>query len=221
MKTVYTDKRGKVVINDETLSLVEEAAQKVYQGSVEGGWRESIEIDIPNTRYESEDWYPGHPTGQLIIRVAWDSGLEDNVHTQLSRVLSGEGPRGFVHVDLGEYMEEGWESFIDHKDLRELPDVYFTEMFIHYIIEPSEISPGRSVQQVEAHCYKPLALKIYRHAREKNRFCNQSFSETDEDEQKDWYKKSISHLEYVMSVARDFYKGRLNKEQFVEMITTP
>lgn len=101
---------------------------------------ESIEINVAGRRDEdttSEDWHPGEPTGLLIARVV-ASGDKDNIHARIGRALLGKAPSGSVRVDLGHYGHEGWEGCIDFKDLRKLPDVYFTSMFISIIDEPEE-----------------------------------------------------------------------------------
>jgi len=136
MKTIYAITEP-IIIEDGLLELVNKAVQKVEELSRENtgkyNWRPSIEIDVPGTA--NSEQRIGHPSGQLKLQVSYDCGVQDNVRAQVLRALGRQMPTGKISVDLGEYSYEGWESHSDNENLLELPDVYFTRLFIGRIVE--------------------------------------------------------------------------------------
>ncbi|MDI6722236.1 MAG: hypothetical protein QMD97_01655 [Candidatus Aenigmarchaeota archaeon] len=204
MKALYTGK-GKIVLNDEILSLADSAAERVLQIAGENNWRASFEIDIPGTR--CDDWHPGMPTEQKIIRVSLDSGIEDSAHAQVFRTFAGKTPSGSVKADLGEYDHEGWVSLIDYKDVRELPDVYFSDCFVWAIIDHRNTG---LLQEVEPQYLKNVAFKIYKAVRRDKRITEMYMPEE---------KDLILYCQDIIDASRELYKGtQTSYESLIEIL---
>ncbi len=220
MKTLYTE-RGKIVVDDDTLSRISDAAAKVYQGTTQNNWREAIEIDIPKTT--NRHWHPGHPTGQIMISISCDPVAKDNVHSQVMRALNGKYPEEAVSVDLGEYGYEGWETFIDFRDFMELPDFYFSRMFIHdttetYLFRYERAALRRHLREIEEPHWKPFSLEVYKSARREIRSANAYTPSIEDKKAHRRYDRELAYLRNLASAARNFYKDGADRDQFEKAI---
>lgn len=171
MKTLYTTS-GKFVVQDETLSLADAAVTRAEAIAQENSWRVFIEIDVPETRHDQfhPDWAPGCPTGQVIVRIGYDNGIHHVDDNQIFLALTGKVPRKDCRVDIGEYSYAGWESLIDSKDLREIPDIYFSERFVNRLTEPKineRASRSIELREVDQKHWRNLSLRIYSMAKQK------------------------------------------------------
>ena len=220
MKTLYTE-RGKIVIDDDTLSRISDAAAKVYQDTTQNNWRETIEIDIPKTTHRH--WHPGHASGQIIISISSDAVAKDNAHSQVMRALAREYPEEAVSVDLGEYGYEGWETLIDFRGLMELPDVYFSRMFVYNVTDAfhhrhESAALRRYMKELEEPHLKLFALEIYKRARRERRYTNVYIPSVVDTKERRNYDRKLAYLGNLVSAARDFYKGNADQGQFVKAI---
>jgi hypothetical protein len=198
MKTIYTE-AGKIVISDNVLSDIEEAVQEARKLACKRSWRPAIEIDIPDAN-ESEKL--------TIVRVGYDFGIKDNHFERLSRFLLGKDVSLEVSVDLGCYGYEGWQTFIEHEDVRNLPDVHFTLYFIYDIIDPWAGLPDLS--QVEKEHWKMLAVKLAQEARE-------YLEELDEED----YEKALrkkNFMERVIETSEGFGRQEKGLEDLISFL---
>lgn len=162
MKIIYSE-TSKYVLDEKILEKADKAVEKVREIMAEEDWTPSIEIDVPYTRYISAlDQRQGmYPTGQIMIIVKPSRDTDDSCAENIFRRLLGKDKYGEIKVDVGEYGPEGWRSIIDHEDLRDISDYYFTMMFVDHIIEPVNKRWIPNVNEVESEHWQELAERIY------------------------------------------------------------
>jgi len=212
MKTIYSSHIGKVKISDKTLFLVDEAVKRVEELSKENKWKPSLEIYLKKGR--NNDWHPGEPTGDAIVRVDIDSWTDDNVHSQVMRTLEGKIPHGRTKVDLGYYGYEGWETAIELNDLRKLPNLYFEYYFISTLFELHTTVCAESYKEIEKDHWKLIVPQIHETAsRELKEAKERPIYDKDETN-----KKSNSYLENVVKTTRDFSKGKTSLGKLIKAL---
>ncbi len=193
MKTIYTTD-GKITVDDKTLSLAREAAHAVYELSRKNNWRPSIEIDVPysaNGNGNHSDYYV--PSS---IMISFDTGITGNEHTKVRRALAGKTPTGNITTDLGDYGHEGWDSYIDDKDLFSIPDIYFQHMVIHDI--SSFCSYSIFLEDIEKQHWKDLAPLVCKQAEVEFQHA-QTWNFTPE-----MKKKIVEYTQKLITAARGF-----------------
>ncbi len=180
VKTIYCADAGKIAIDDGLLAKVNDAVACVEEMSKRNDWRLTIEIDVPGTA--KDELHIGDPSGQLILQVAYDRGVQDNAHAQIMRALSGQMPAGKISVDLGEYGYEGWESRIDSKNLLELADIYFADSFIYNIfslgLSQHDLATIRQVDKEHMPLFGEFVLEKAKHHLESRVEMQSSYEES-------------------------------------------
>jgi len=212
MKTIYSSITGKVKISDEVLSLVDRAARRVYEISKEDKWVPSIEITLKKGKTGS--WHPGHPTGDLIIRVDIDSWTDDNVHMQMQRALRGKLPANGVRADLGDYGYEGWQSAIECNDLRELPDPYFEDRYVHRLLNLFPPLAKERYKEIEKQHWNHLARLIY-NAASQDLGSRKKFADLYSSEEA---AQQTEYLERVAASSHNFGKGKISLERLIKTL---
>lgn len=137
MQTIYTSHDFKPIVlelDDELQDKIAKAKEKVLEIALEGIGRPTIELDLPIKTGNDNELHGEKP---FSVRVGWDDGISDNVHTRILRVL-GEPAQGHVAADLGHYCYEGWDSAVFNQDLEAIPDVWFSPLFTSLITDSDE-----------------------------------------------------------------------------------
>ena len=197
MKTIYTT-AGKFTINDELTQLADRAVQRVYDLMMEEDWRQSIEINVANSTYGT------NAKRQAKLKIFQDSGEDDALVTRVERNFAGQNQRGLVKVDLGKFGVEIWESLIDHKDLRSLPNVYFSPMFVYYIVD-GDLSIIPLLSEVENRHLPQLARKIHREAQAAY-------------QQREMIKEFADRYQRLTQSSYDFCTRKITLDDFLKII---
>ena len=152
MKVVYASRfrygSSKIVLTDRNLDGVFSAARKVAEISYEKNSHPSINYFIPRTA--------GQINAQgVFVHVSEADGLSRKLPPKINGIS--------IDAELSEFWEEGINSLMDDNVLR-LPEVLFSNMFVHYLVENNvRFNP----HVVENGHWAMLAPLVYKEAREK------------------------------------------------------
>lgn len=203
MKTFYTThlfEPHKITIDNELETRIQEARDEVFRLATGNNWRPSIEIDLPQAVDENDDFHHRN----FIVKVTWDDGTEDNVHQRVLKFLAGREARGWVRADLGHYCYEGWDSAVDHRDLSELPDIWFKHGFVDGFIEPESKHGNKSWDVLEEGHQRQLIPILYRQARLQMRYWKDS----------EYFSKRIPFLETLTAGCKEVWRG---EKKFIDL----
>ena len=151
MKTIYLDRAERVDLTGTLIDFIDRAAQEVRHLAGEEKWRPYINIPL---KY----WSAGET--DLVIRVGVYTEDEDTVHERFHRHCMAEPPENFITVQLGRYGVEGWEEGISFMDVRELPNIYFSDDFMNSLVDDLAIEMPYldSIRPEHQHAF---AVKLY------------------------------------------------------------
>lgn len=110
----------KIILDDTLLGLVRTAKQRVYELALEEDWLPSLEIGLPEGG---------------SIQVSANNFERMGQGQQVIAILSGNAYDGITAM-IGDYGYEGWETAL-HRDVLEVPDLYFDRMFVVYLKDSS------------------------------------------------------------------------------------
>ena len=124
MKTIYLNNSGntKIVLDNDLLDKVKRAKDRVYDLSLEEDWAPSLEIELAEGS---------------SIKISASYFERMGQQQQVISLLAGVIPSSLVSAIVGHYGYEGWETSL-HRDVLDIPDLYFDHMFIVYLRDSSK-----------------------------------------------------------------------------------
>ena len=144
MKTIYTGEQ-KIVVSDKLLAEAQKAAEEVHRLSRNSLWEPSVDVLIPGYHLDYGNGYQqlfmrAEPMGKGVV-------MKLSYRPETWKVWSAKSI---------------WNDLIDNKDLRGLPDVYFTSAFVRQTTPVLPASPPTlpRYELVEDCHWRTLARRI-------------------------------------------------------------
>jgi len=152
MKTIYLDRAERVDLTDVLADFVDAAVQKVHSLAAEDEkWRPYIDIPLKHWSANETD---------LVIKVGIYTEDQDSAPERLHRCLVAETPDNFITVQLGRYDDDGWENQLSFNDVRELPNIYFSDHLLDSLTDDLAIKVPY-LDNIRPEHQQAFAMKLY------------------------------------------------------------
>jgi len=210
MKTLYISRNGeRAVLNEVLLADIDEAAADVYALALKKNWWPQIDLHL-------KDYGCGNSDLVISVRTKIeDQNSVDFIFGGRGLMKTSEDP---VQVRIGKYDKNAWTNSMAFSDIRDVPDIHFSEEFLTIFIHPQDYD-YLPFDVIEMHHRKTFAFGLDKHARGYI-----EPKEADTQPKPLVWKKRITqkkaYIDQLLMAVNEFYSDRKPFENLIETVTS-